>query len=254
MSLIQAILIALLGYLTFIHVPFLGGGLIGWYCIGRPLVSALFIGLILGDVTTAIQLGVYVQLIFIGLVTPGGSITPDMNLATFVAIPLGVVAHLDAGTTVALAVTCSAVGQIMSTPCFAATLLPVNYQKKLVEEGKLEAACKVPVWGNVVKFLFRFIPTFICLYYGQSAVEAIIASSPQWLIDIMTVFGNPMPIVGFAILMKLLVKQTPDLLYFAVGFAFVSVLGTDMITVLIFAMLFAMFDFKISRARKGDAK
>ena len=101
MSLIQAILIALLGYLTYIHVPFLGGGLIGWYCFGRPLVSALFIGLILGDVTTAIQLGVYVQLIFIGLVTPGGSITPDMNLATFVAIPLGVVAHLDSGTTVA---------------------------------------------------------------------------------------------------------------------------------------------------------
>ena len=67
----------------------------GWYCIGRPLVSALFIGLILGDVKTAMILGTCVQLIFIGLVTPGGSITPDMNLATFIAIPLGVVAHLD---------------------------------------------------------------------------------------------------------------------------------------------------------------
>lgn len=173
MNLLQVTLISLLGYLTYIHTPFLGGGLIGWYCIGRPLVSALFIGLILGDVKTAMILGTYVQLIFIGLVTPGGSITPDMNLATFIAIPLGVVAHLDSGTTVALAVTASAIGQIMATPCYAATLLPVNYQKKLVEQGKLEAATWVPVWGNIVKFLFRFIPTFICLYWGRVRLKCL---------------------------------------------------------------------------------
>ena len=34
MNLLQVTLISLLGYLTYIHTPFLGGGLIGWYCIG----------------------------------------------------------------------------------------------------------------------------------------------------------------------------------------------------------------------------
>lgn len=251
MNLIQVILIAMLGYLTYIHTPFLGGGLLGWYCLGRPLVSALFIGIILGDVTTAMQLGVYVQLIFIGLVTPGGSITPDMNLATFIAIPLGVVAGLDAGATTALAVTVASIANIMATPCYAATLLPVNYQKKLVAEGKLQAAAFVPVWGNVVKFLFRFIPTFVCLYWGQNAIEFIVANSPQALIDVMTVFGNPMCLVGFAILMKLLVKNVTDLIYFTVGFAFVSVLKADMVTVLVFALLFALLEFKVGRAKKG---
>ena len=251
MNLIQVTLISLLGYLTHTHTPFLGGGLLGWYCLGRPLVASLLIGLILGDVTTAMTLGTYVQLIFIGLVTPGGSISPDMNLATFIAIPLGVVAHLDPGTTAALAITVSALGQIMATPCFAATLIPVNYQKKLVDQGKLKAACLVPIWGNGVKFLFRFIPTFVCLYWGQSAIEMLVASSPQWLIDIMTIFGNPMPLIGFAILMKLLVKNPTDLIFFTVGFAFVGVLGVDMLTVLVFALLFALYDFKISRSRKG---
>ena len=251
MSLIQAILIALLGYLTYQHSVF-GASPFMWYCVGRPLVSSFFIGLILGDVTTAITLGVYVQLVFIGLVTPGGSIVPDMNLATFVAVPLGVVTGLDSGTTVALAVTVSAIGQIMATPCFAATLIPVNYQKKLVADGKLDAACHVPQWGNLIKFAFRFIPTFACLYWGQNAVNAVMAASPQWLIDIMTIFGNPMSLVGFAILMKLLVKKTSDLIYFTVGFAMVGVFGVDMITVLIFAILFALLEFKISRAtRKG---
>ncbi len=253
MNLVQALLISLLGYLTHIHTPFLGGGLIGWYCVGRPLVSSFFIGLILGDVTTAIILGTYVQLVFIGLVTPGGSITPDMNLATYIAVPLGVVTNLDPGATVALAVTVSSIGTIMATPNFAATLIPVNYQKKLVADGKLAQATRVPIWGNGVKFLFRFIPTFLCLFWGQTAVEAIIAASPVWLINIMTIFGRPMSLIGFAILLKMMVNKSVDLLYFTVGFALMSVLGLDMLTVLVFALLIALLEYKISRSKKEVA-
>ena len=228
MSLLQAVLIALLGWLTHTHTPFMGGGIFGWYCVGRPLVASLFIGLILGDVTTAMQLGVYIQLIFIGLVTPGGSISPDMNLATFIALPLAIVSNMDSGTTVALAVTVASLGTIMSTPVNAAMLLPVHYQKKLVEEGKLQAAT-----------------------YVQGMVTTIVSSAPEWLLTILKIFGNPMCLVGFAILMKLLVRNTTDLIYFAVGFAFVSVLHADMITVLIFALLFALIEFKVSRAKRG---
>jgi mannose/fructose/N-acetylgalactosamine-specific phosphotransferase system component IIC len=254
MNLVQAILIALLGYLTYIHVPFLGGGLVGWYCIGRPLVSALFIGLILNDVKTAMILGVEVQLIFIGLVTPGGSITPDMNLATYVAIPLGVVTGLDKGATVALAVTVASVANVMAAPCYAATLLPVNYQKKLVAEGKLKEAAMVPVWGNVVKFLFRFIPTFVLCYYGQTAISTILAVCPTWVIELLTVFGNPMCLVGFAILMKLMVKRPTDLLFYTFGFALTSVVPNgNMVTVLIFGLVLAFLRFEICRAGKKVA-
>lgn len=251
MSLLQAVLIALLGWLTHTHTPFMGGGIFGWYCVGRPLVASLFIGLILGDVTTAMQLGVYIQLIFIGLVTPGGSISPDMNLATFIALPLAIVSNMDSGTTVALAVTVASLGTIMSTPVNAAMLLPVHYQKKLVEEGKLQAATYVPIWGHIIKFCFRFIPVFVCIYFGQGMVTTIVSSAPEWLLTILKIFGNPMCLVGFAILMKLLVRNTTDLIYFAVGFAFVSVLHADMITVLIFALLFALIEFKVSRAKRG---
>jgi len=253
-SLIQAILIALLGYLTFIHTPFLGGGLVGWYCIGRPLVSALFIGIILGNIPKAMELGLYIQLIIIGLITPGGSITPDMNLATYVALPLGVAANMDAASTVALSLIVANVANIMATPNFAMTMIPVNIQKKMVADGKLEEAVWVPIWGNGVKFLFRFIPTFVCIYYGQSAIEWIVQNSPQWLIDIMTIFGNPMCLVGFAILLKLMVKKPTDLIYFTFGFALVGALGADMITVLVFALVIALLQFQIGRAaKKGGA-
>ncbi|MBR0385593.1 MAG: PTS sugar transporter subunit IIC [Erysipelotrichaceae bacterium] len=250
-SLVQAVLISLLGWLVFIHTPFLGGGLVGWYCFGRPLVSALFIGIILGNVPKAMELGLYIQLIFIGLVTPGGSIAPDMNLATFVALPLGVAANMDAAATSALSVLVANVANIMATPNYAATMIPVNYQKKLVNDGKLAEAVQVPVWGSVVKFCFRFIPTFLCVYFGQTGIDWVVKNSPQWLISIMTIFGNPMCLVGFAILLKLMVKKPTDLIYFTFGFALVGALHADMITVLVFALVVALIRFEIGRAAKG---
>lgn len=57
MTLIQALLIALFGYLSSNYSPWVFGQLGGWYTMGRPLVSGLIIGLILGDVRTGILMG-----------------------------------------------------------------------------------------------------------------------------------------------------------------------------------------------------
>lgn len=46
MTLIQALLIALCGYLSSNYSPWIFGQLGGWYTMGRPLVSGLIIGLI----------------------------------------------------------------------------------------------------------------------------------------------------------------------------------------------------------------
>ena len=54
MSFLQALLLALFGWMGSIYSPVLIGGLGGWYTIGRPLVSGLIIGAILGDVKTGI--------------------------------------------------------------------------------------------------------------------------------------------------------------------------------------------------------
>jgi mannose/fructose/N-acetylgalactosamine-specific phosphotransferase system component IIC len=114
---------------------------------------------------------------------------------------------------------------------------------------------KAAIVDNVsTMVVFRFIPTFVCIYYGQSAIEWIVQNSPQWLIDIMTIFGNPMCLVGFAILLKLMVKKPTDLIYFTFGFALVGALGADMITVLVFALVIALLQFQIGRAsKKGGA-
>lgn len=88
MSIWQALLIALIGYMSSIYSPWLLGGLGGWYTTGRPFVAGMIIGLILGDVKTGILMGAAVQALYIGLVTPGGAMPADVNFAAYIGIPL----------------------------------------------------------------------------------------------------------------------------------------------------------------------
>jgi len=69
-SWIQAILLAVFASLS--SMPGMGGSSIGNYTLGRPLIGGLISGLILGDVTTGIMVGVALQVVYIALVTPGG--------------------------------------------------------------------------------------------------------------------------------------------------------------------------------------
>lgn len=251
MSLVQALLLGIFGWLGHTHTPFFGGGLLGWYTLGRPLVSGLVIGLILGDVRGAIILAAAVQALYIGLVTPGGSISPDMNLATWIAVPLGLISGADAGITVAMAAPIGILANVLAQPCHTCMLFVVQHQKKLVDSGRLHQAALVPVYGHFVKFLFRFIPIFVCCYFGQGMLTAIMNNSPQALIDILNIFGRPMPLVGFAILLKMMVKENFEFVYFVLGFALIGVFQVDIITVVVVAAVLAYIDFKTARAVKG---
>lgn len=253
MTFTQALLLGIFGWLGHTHTPFFGGGLLGWYTLGRPLVSGLVIGIIMGDVAGAIMLGAAVQALYIGLITPGGSIAPDMNLATWIAVPLGLISGADAGITVALAAPIGVLATILLQPCHTIMLFVVEHQKQLVIKGKLKQATLVPIYGHTVKFLFRFIPIFTVCYFGQGLLMSIMENAPTWLISILQIFGRPMPLVGFALLLKMMVNEKFELVYYVFGFALISVFNVNIITVVIVASVLAFIDFKSARTAKGGA-
>ena len=78
-NLIQALLISIFAYLG--TLPSLLGSTVGWYVLGRPFVSGAIIGLILGDVQAGIIIGAAVQIVFIAMITPGGAMPTDLNVA-----------------------------------------------------------------------------------------------------------------------------------------------------------------------------
>ena len=61
------------------------------------------VGLIMGDVPHAMMIGAGLQLVFLGVISTGGSQATDPGIASYVAIPIALTTGVDANAAIALA-------------------------------------------------------------------------------------------------------------------------------------------------------
>lgn len=91
----QAALFGLFACLA--SLPGMGGTTIGNYTLGRPLVAGLIVGIIMGDMQTGILVGAAIQVVYIALVTPGGTVSADVRAVSYIGIPLAILAIKNSG-------------------------------------------------------------------------------------------------------------------------------------------------------------
>lgn len=263
----QAALLGLFACLS--SMPGLGGTTIGNYTLGRPLVGGLVCGLILGDVKTGIICGVAMQLVYIALVTPGGTVSADVRAVSYIGIPLAMVAihsqglAADSAEAANLAKSMGTlVGTVGTVLFYGTATLNLAWQHigwKAVEKGDFKKLYIVD-WGLpwISHFAFSFLPTLIMCKLGASAVTAIQDALPMDGIAMKTLFtvGALLPCVGIAILLKQIVEKVTDFVPFFVGFTLAASLGLNLVACavvsLIFALLFYEIDMvKIKKAAAG---
>ena len=244
MSLIQAILIGVFGYLSSNYNPWGFGQLTGWYGIGRPLVSGLIIGIILGDVKTGVLMGAAVQTLYIGLVTPGLSMPADLNTATYIGIPLAMVSGATEEFALTMAVPLSALGVALVYAVQTVNVFWVRKMDKWVEEGNIKQVGMVPLYASSSQAVARFVPIFVACYFGQGAITALVNAMPTWLGNTFILFGAMLPAVGFAMLLRMCLNKNLEIFYFLAGFVMVKALGMPITVALVVACLLGYLDVK----------
>ncbi|MDR0587111.1 MAG: PTS sugar transporter subunit IIC [Treponema sp.] len=248
MALWQVLLLSFLGYCGSLYGFPLFGCYGGWNTIGKPLVAGLVIGIIMGNVTGGILMGAAVQALFIGLVTPGGSMPGDTNLAAYIGIPLALASGLGTEYAVGISVPLSFLGSSLIYLVCGVNSFWVHTQEKWIEQGKLDLAIKVPLFGASTNFICRFVPIFICLYFGAPAVQAISENLPEWLGGIFILLGKMLPACGFGLLVSIIIKKQIQLLYFFIGFMLIAVFKIDIIPATIVAAFLAYIDVLYNKA------
>ena len=255
-SWLQAILLGLFACLS--SMPGMGGSSIGNYTLGRPLVGGLVCGIILGDIASGILVGCALQLVYIALVTPGGTVSADVRAVSYIGIPLAMVAlnsyGLDATSTqgAQLATSFGAMVGTLGTVLFYGTatinLLWQHMGWKAVENRqykKLYVVDMVLPW--VSHFICSFIPTVIMCKMGADVVELIKVALPMDGIAMKTLFtvGSLLPCVGIAILLKQIIKNPTDFVPFLFGFVLAASMGINLVSATVVAAMFAIINFKI---------
>ncbi|PMD68194.1 PTS mannose/fructose/sorbose/N-acetylgalactosamine transporter subunit IIC [Companilactobacillus nuruki] len=240
----------------------MAGQAVGNYTIGRPLVGGLVCGLILGDLKLGIACGVAMQLVYIALVTPGGTVSADVRAISYIGIPLAMVAITSKGlapTGSSAADLAKSVGTLVGTIgtvlFYAVATLNLVWQSfgwKDVQNGKLGKLYSVNFgWPWISHAIFSFLPTMFLTYYGSTAVTALRNALPMDGVAMKTLFtvGGMLPCVGIAILLRQIVSKPIDFIPFFVGFTLAASLHLNLVSVTVISLLFAVIFYEVEMAK-----
>lgn len=257
MTVVQALFIALFCYLGALTTPWALGTTGGWYVITRPLVAGLLCGLILGDVPTGILIGVAVQGVFIGLITPGGTVPADLSFVSYLGIPLAMVAGAKADVAVSLAVGFGVIGVAAWQLLSVGNAAWAHVCDRYAEEGNLKGIIRVNYLAQIGTFLLRFILPFFVLWLGANSAQALINflnTSVPWLVTFLGVLGGALPAVGIAILLVQITSSWKMMIWFVLGWAMVVYLKVPVVGVAIFGVvLAAIYYMYFSQIEEAEA-
>ena len=186
-SWLQAALLGLFASLA--SMPGMGGSSIGNYTLGRPLVGGLISGLILGDLQTGIMVGVALQVLYIALVTPGGTVSADVRAISYIGIPLAILFVHSKGITSESAIAAAAapigaavgtIGTVLFYGTATTNLIWQHIGWKAVEKGEFKKLYAVDwVYPWISHFVFSFLPTMLITKFGPDMVELMKTHLPM---------------------------------------------------------------------------
>ena len=239
-----------------------GGTVIGNYTLGRPLVGGLVCGIILGDIQSGILIGTAMQVVYIALVTPGGTVSADVRAVSYIGIPLAMIAvksmGIDAGSPEGMALATSfgsMVGTLGTVLFYGTATINLAWQHigwKAVERGEFHKLYMVDMglpW--ISHIICSFLPTLIMCKMGAPMVELIKVYLPMDGLAMQTLFtvGALLPAVGVAILLKQVADSFLDFIPFFLGFALAAGMGLNLIGAAIVGGMFAIINYKIQMLR-----
>lgn len=228
-SILQICLIALFYCFSNISWPF--GSMGQWATINRPLVGGLVVGLILGDPVKGVIIGSTINLIYLGVISAGGSLPSDSGLAGVMGTAFAIIGGLDTNTALAIAVPMGLLGSIMWTLTMTGQCLLIPLADKWIDQNKPNRIIWANMWiPYIIKFILRFAMAFAILYFGSSALDGIIAALEGPVLDSLSVMGGMLPAVGVGLMLLAIFKGNARWFLF-LGFLATSFLGMNTIAV-----------------------
>ena len=220
--------------------------------IFRPVVVGPVVGLIMGDVQTGFAVGITVELMFLAVIFVGTAVPPNPTISTAIATGIAILAGGGTDIAVATALPVSFIGQVAET--VQNSVINVFFMHR-VERAAEKLDTKGIVANNLifpmaVNALLYGVPTFLAIYFGAAYVQGIIDAIPDKIITGLSVGGNMIGAVGFALLLNS-IKTKKFWPFCMLGFFMASYLGINMVGIALLAVIcVAMYYyFKIADAK-----
>lgn len=210
--------------------------------IHRPVVTGLVVGLILGDMKTGLIAGGMLELVWMGMVPLAGAQPPNVVIGGIIGTSLAILTKQDANVAVGFAVPFAIAAQAGITLFFTAFSPVMHKADKYAENADTEGIDRINYLGLAILFVSYFICAFLPIYFGADAAQAMVNKLPETLIAGLSIAGGMMPAIGFAMLLKIMLKKE-YVAFMLIGFVLVAYLQLDILAIAILGTCAALYDY-----------
>ena len=218
----------------------------------KPLLASVGVGLILGDLQTAIIIGATLELMWLGVNNIGAYVPPDVISGTIVGSSIAIMSGADLqtaiATAVAVAVPTAMLVQQINMFIMTTNISLVHMADKAAEKADFNKIDILHYLGGLCFFLSRAVPVFIAVYLGSSAIESILAVLDPKILAGFSVASKAIPAVGLAMLLTMMLKKNMWM-FLILGFVLSAYMGLPTLAVaLIGAVAAGIYDLISEKA------
>ena len=207
-----------------------GGYGIDLMSVSSPIVSGAITGILLGDPKTGIVIGGTLHLVYMGVIGVGAAIPANKTTATTIAVAFCILSGVDQEVAIGFAVPASVMGQLSNIAAWVINSTWMHLGDKAAENGDFKKMTAYTWCGSAVFFIVKFIPIFLCIYFGSPFVASLNENMPALVSRWLTVAKGMLPALGFGMLFSMMYKPK-YIPYFIVGFILSAVFGGSLLAI-----------------------
>ena len=219
--------------------------------IGRPLVAGMIVGFFLGDVKKGLTVGTILEMLGLGMVGLGGVSPPNFIVAGILGAAFAIEAGISAKLAVCLALPFAMIVQWGMSRVYKGYSWFADKIDEYAGRGEINKVELLHISGIIPLFIFYGVVVFFSFYLGINVIEKWIKLLPQFLVEGLEMAGGLMPAVGFALLLKAMLKRKYIFLVL-LGFTFVAFFRFPLIAVVLIVTAFVMDKFLKERSNKSE--
>ena len=204
---------------------------LGTCLASRPIVTGVLIGLVMGDLQTGIIVGATLEMVFIGSVTIGAAVPPDVITGGILGTAFAISTGQGAEVALTLAFPIASLYLIIDN-ALTLIVMPffVHKADDCVAKGDLKGMERMHLLGGfIVKSLPRFFVCSLAFYLGTPVMNAVLNAIPEFVSN-----GR-----GIALLASMMVnKQTA--IFFVLGSALCAYMSIPILGIAIIGLCLAV--------------
>lgn len=156
----------------------------------QPVTAGFVTGLILGDIKTGLFIGGTLQLLSLGISNFGGASIPDYQTASIVATFITITTGQESSVGISIGIPVALLMVQLDIIRNTIGIWMVHKAEAGVKRGDYSMISKMQMFGVFLTAATTGIPVALAVIFGPSLINTILAHTPEWLTNGLTVAGG----------------------------------------------------------------